>query len=298
MSNVNSERVDAKIYEDDNSADPERNLESIIIEDSDGELTKVNSSVNEQQVDKPVVTDEEASSLKPSNTEIHVAELIPCIKPAVSSKSDPPSRTATHANSEITQRKITEIQTLLRLFGIPYVTAPLEAESQCAHLLITKQVDAIITEDSDVFLFGGINVFKDMFHRTRSPRVFREIVYSRAQLISLAMLLGSDYTTGVKGLGPAKSVSIINQYVDRDNGIEGLKAYHKSIQNASSGLTLPRGFPDPNVFQSYANSVVLEFKGCSWGEPITEEICGFMELTVGWDRYKTYDTLKMALTRS
>jgi DNA excision repair protein ERCC-5 len=56
---------------------------------------------------------------------------------------------------------------LLSLFGIPYIISPSEAEAQCAYLKATKLVDGIITDDSDVFLFGGDCVYKNVFNSNR-----------------------------------------------------------------------------------------------------------------------------------
>lgn len=43
---------------------------------------------------------------------------------------------------------------VLKREGVSYVVAPYEADAQMAFLAITKQVDAVITEDSDLIAFG------------------------------------------------------------------------------------------------------------------------------------------------
>ena len=61
---------------------------------------------------------------------------------------------------------------MLRLFGIPYITAPMEAEAQCATLVSLNLVDGVITDDSDVFLFGAARVFKNMFNQSKTVECF------------------------------------------------------------------------------------------------------------------------------
>lgn len=55
----------------------------------------------------------------------------------------------------------------MRLFGIPYIDSPGEAEAQCAHLDLTKVTHGTVTDDSDVWLFGGQKVYKHVFHQKR-----------------------------------------------------------------------------------------------------------------------------------
>ena len=46
------------------------------------------------------------------------------------------------------------------MFGLPYIIAPVEAEAQCAWLDENGLVDGVVTDDNDVFLFGGQHIYR------------------------------------------------------------------------------------------------------------------------------------------
>ena len=126
---------------------------------------------------------------------------------------------------------------MLRLFGIPYMTAPMEAEAQCAELLNLGLVDGIITDDSDVFLFGGARILRHMFNQSKTVECFllsdldRELSLDREKLVHLAYLLGSDYTEGLPGVGPVVAMELLTEFP----GLDGLHKFREWWRKVQSG---------------------------------------------------------------
>jgi len=48
----------------------------------------------------------------------------------------------------------------------------MEAEAQCAYLDATDQTRGTITDDSDVWLFGGRRVYKNVFNQDRDVELY------------------------------------------------------------------------------------------------------------------------------
>ena len=68
---------------------------------------------------------------------------------------------------------IYDLQELLRLFGIPYIVSPMEAEAQCAFLDLSEQSSGTITDDSDIWLFGGQRVYKNFFNQNKHVEQYK-----------------------------------------------------------------------------------------------------------------------------
>lgn len=138
-------------------------------------------------------------------------------------------------SEDITQQMIAQIQLLLRLFGIPYITAPMEAEAQCAELARLELVDGVITDDNDVFLFGVNRCYKNLFNDAKYVECFisddleRELSLSRERLITLAYLLGSDYTMGLPGIGPVAAMELMGHFPG-PRGLEDFKRWWLDVQ--------------------------------------------------------------------
>ncbi|RGP70333.1 DNA excision repair ercc-5 [Fusarium longipes] len=218
---------------------------------------------------------------------------------------------------EVTQVMITECQALLRLFGIPYITAPMEAEAQCAELVRLGLVDGIVTDDSDTFLFGGTRVYKNMFNSNKFVECYlvsdieKELSLTRDQLISLAHLLGSDYTEGLPGVGPVTAVEILSEFPGK-SGLENFREWWKSVQSQTrpkdadvstpfrkkfrksqgTKLFLPPGFPNPAVYDAYLHPEVDDSKeNFQWGVPDVEGLRQFLMATIGWSKERTDEVL-------
>ncbi|KAM0796392.1 hypothetical protein BDR22DRAFT_867302 [Usnea florida] len=214
---------------------------------------------------------------------------------------------------EVTHIMVTECQQLLKLFGLPYVTAPMEAEAQCAELVNLGIVDGIVTDDSDVFLFGGTRVYKNMFNQAKfvecylSSDLVKEYSLDRQKLIRIAHLLGSDYTEGLPNVGPVTALEILSEFETLEQFSEwwgtvqmgqklsaedAANPFRRKFRKNASKLFLPSVFPDLRVDQAYLHPEVdSDPSPFQWGVPDLDALRSFLMATIGWTQERTDEVL-------
>lgn len=215
---------------------------------------------------------------------------------------------------EVTETMINDVQELLKRFGIPFITAPMEAEAQCAQLYSMGMVDGIITDDSDCFLFGGSRIYKNMFNQKQYVECYiaedieNKVGLSREKLIELALLLGSDYTEGIKGVGPVLAMEILAEFgsltqfknwFDKHTKTtakpskEASKLEKTLLTRIKNGkLFLPDSFPDPVVANAYKHAEVDKDDSLfKWGIPRLDQIRSFLMYNVRWSQQRVDEVM-------
>ena len=221
---------------------------------------------------------------------------------------------------EVTSTMATEVQALLGLFGLPYITAPMEAEAQCAELVKLGLVDGVVTDDSDIFLFGGTRVYKNFFNGKKFVECYlaadleREFNLSRQKLVACAQVLGSDYCDGLSNIGPVGALEILAEFgnltdfaewyngayfqdpkiIKSDPSINSWRRkFHKRhATGGSKGLLLPNSFPSQAVEDAYLHpDVDSDPTGFQWGVPDLDQLRNFLMATIGWSRERTDEIL-------
>ena len=167
--------------------------------------------------------------------------------------------------SRLTQPLIEDAKTLLSLLGIPFVQAPSEAEAQAAYMAMKGDVWAASSKDYDSLLFGAPNLIR---YLTISGREFLpskgtsrllkpELIelnkflgsynITREQLVDIAMLIGTDFNEGVKGIGPKTALSLIQKH----GNVERLPTEIGSKLEAQNHEAVRRVYMQPEVTVDY-----------------------------------------------
>jgi len=167
--------------------------------------------------------------------------------------------------SHLTHPMIEDSKKLLQFLGIPFVQAPSEAEAQAAYMALKGEVWAASSKDYDSLLFDAPRLLR---YLTISGREFLpskgvsrplkpELIeldkflsnyeITREQLIEIAVLIGTDFNEGVKGIGPKTALNLIKKH----GKIETLPNEMKETLEAQNYREVRKFFLEPKVTNNY-----------------------------------------------
>ena len=123
-----------------------------------------------------------------------------------------------HYSPEMVQ----ETKQLLDLLGVPWVDAKAEGEGQAAVIAALGQLDAVATQDWDALLYGTPILIRNMMtdgtkqhgrlvhaQKINLEELLQEHELSKSQLIDLAIMIGTDFHPGIRGIGPKTGLKLI-----------------------------------------------------------------------------------------
>ncbi len=109
-----------------------------------------------------------------------------------------------------------DAKAILSTLGIPWLVAPGESDAQCAFFARSGAAWAAVTQDYDAALHGSPLTGRNVsLSKTRKPELMdlekglAAAGLTREQLVDAAVLIGTDYNDGVKGVGPVKAVKLV-----------------------------------------------------------------------------------------
>ncbi|KAF2347711.1 XPG-I domain, partial [Trinorchestia longiramus] len=237
------------------------------------------------------------------------------------------ARNAARGNSKTVSRRppkrhqfnsvLRECCELFQLLGVPWVQAAGEAEATCAALLYTGVVKAVITEDSDVLLYGGCCVLRNFSLQTNKPtaelytqsKILQKLQLDRHALIALSLLLGCDYLpAGVPGVGVASAVTLVTHWgkqgldalrqldkwahtaCDRDAPVAKFKKSGNVVELEAAirdrAVRTP-GFPFREVVSEFQKLLCVPEElqhGLSWLQPSVNELVTWCQSKLGWEQ--------------
>jgi len=123
---------------------------------------------------------------------------------------------------------------LLEIMGIPYVQSFGEGEAQASYMVANGDAWAVASQDYDCLLFGSPKIIRNLtisgnlseLEYLELEEVLKKLDITREQLIDIAILVGTDFNNGIKGVGAktglkiAKSSTIEGYLKEKDITLE------------------------------------------------------------------------------
>ncbi|WJX53294.1 hypothetical protein P8452_39306 [Trifolium repens] len=126
-----------------------------------------------------------------------------------------------------------ELIQVLKQENVQYIVAPYEADAQMTFLAVSRQVDAVITEDSDLIPFGCPRIIFKMDKFGQGVQFQYSMLlknkelnfegFNKQMLLEMCILSGCDYLQSLPGMGLKKAHASIKRFKSYDKVLKHLK---------------------------------------------------------------------------
>ena len=175
------------------------------------------------------------------------------------------ARMKAQQTSVLDKTMVAEVKDLLDAMGVPWVDALGDGEAQASYMNAKGDVWAVASQDYDSLLFGSELLVRNatLSGRRKLPgRGRREYVQvvpervdlrenlkamglTREQLVDAAILVGTDFNPGIKGIGPKSAIKLLKAHRD----LEGvLRVKDVEVEHADEIRSI---FLEPLVTDDY-----------------------------------------------
>lgn len=161
------------------------------------------------------------------------------------------------ASARIDAGIIEDTKTLLTYLGIPCVQAKAEGEAQAAYMARKGDAELVSSQDYDSLLFGAPIMIKNLSAPRKKAKLevieLKELEekhgITREELIDIAILVGTDFNPGIKGIGVKSALKLIRKH----HSIEKLIAESEieKIEGIENYELVRHIFLQPDVTESY-----------------------------------------------
>jgi flap endonuclease-1 len=144
--------------------------------------------------------------------------------------------------SRLTTPLVGDAKRLLGLLGIPFVRSPSEAEAQAAFMAKKGDVWAASSKDYDRLLFGAprllryLAIYGREFYPSKGTsrplrpelmeleRILTHYGITRQQSVDVAILVGTDFNRGIKGIGSKTALRLVKKNENIENLPDNVKS--------------------------------------------------------------------------
>lgn len=182
-------------------------------------------------------------------------------------------------SSRLKGHMVEDAKTLLGFMGLPVVQARSEGEAQATFMVQNGDAYAVGSQDYDALLLGSPLVVRNLtvtgkrklpgkgIYVDVKPEIIRledglsALELSREQLVDIALLVGTDFNPGIKGIGPKKALKLIIKHSNLEGALSELDTDIEDMQ------AIRELFLNPDVTTDY------ELK---WKQPEPDKIMEFL----------------------